>query len=95
MSDTARWKRVKEIFDAVVASRVEDRAALVRDLCGDDRALQADVESLLASDAGMGSIFERSVDGALRGRVFERGRRRRRRPDRTHSRRESPSEPTK
>jgi serine/threonine protein kinase len=70
VSESGRWKRVKDIFDAVVTSRVEDRAALVRDLCGDDRALQADVESLLASDAGMGSMLEGSVDSALRGRVF-------------------------
>jgi eukaryotic-like serine/threonine-protein kinase len=70
VSESERWKRVKDIFDAVVTSRVDDRAALVRDLCGDDRALLADVESLLASDAGMGSIFQQSVDDALRGRVF-------------------------
>jgi serine/threonine protein kinase/Tol biopolymer transport system component len=70
VSDAGRWTRVKEIFDAVVATRVEDRTAVMRDLCGDDRALQAEVESLLASDAGAGSIFERPVDGVLRARVF-------------------------
>ena len=61
---------MKEIFDAVVAGRVEDRATLLRDLCGDDRGLQADVESLLAADAGSGSVFEVSVDRDMRGRVF-------------------------
>ncbi len=70
MSDAGRWTRVKEIFDAVVARPVDDRAVLVRDLCGDDHALQVDVESLLASDAGVGSVFEHPVDGVLRGRVF-------------------------
>ena len=70
MSEAERWTRVKEIFDAAVACRVEDRAALVRDMCGDDRALQADVESLLAADASNGSIFDQSVDRAVRGRVF-------------------------
>ena len=44
--------------------------ALVRDMCGDDRALQADVESLLAADAGNGSVFAPPVDRGLRGRVF-------------------------
>ena len=70
MSEAARWTRVKEIFDAAVACRVEDRPVLVRDLCGDDRALQTDVESLLAADAGHGSLFDPSVDRALRERIF-------------------------
>ncbi len=70
MSEAERWTRVKEIFDAVVAGRIEDRAGLVRDLCGDDRTLQADVESLLAADAGIGSVFAPPVDRSLRGRVF-------------------------
>ena len=70
MSETERWARVKEIFDAAVACPVEDRAALVRDMCGHDRALQADVESLLAADASNGSVFDQSVDRDVRGRVF-------------------------
>ena len=71
MSEAARWQRVKEIFDAAVGGRVEDRATLVRELCGDDQALQAEVESLLAADASGRSIFDRSVDRELRGRVFD------------------------
>ena len=70
MSEAGRWTRVKEIFDAAVAGRVEDRATLVREMCGDDRALQADVESLLDADAGIGSAFEQPVDRDMRGRVF-------------------------
>jgi serine/threonine protein kinase/Tol biopolymer transport system component len=70
VSDAERWARVKEIFDAVVSCRVDERAVLLRDMCGDDRALQADVESLLAADPGTGSVFEQSVDRDLRGRVF-------------------------
>jgi serine/threonine protein kinase len=70
VSEAERWTRVKEIFDAVVAGRVEDRAVLVRDMCGDDRALQAEVESLLAADAHNGSVFDPSVDRDMRGRVF-------------------------
>jgi hypothetical protein len=57
VSEAERWTRVKEIFDAAVAGRVEDRAVLVRARCGDDRALQAEVESLLAADAGKGSVW--------------------------------------
>ena len=71
MSEAARWKRVKEIFDAAAACRVEDRAARVRELCGEDRALQEEVESLLAADAGMASILDHAPDRDLRGRVFD------------------------
>ena len=70
MSEAERWTRVKEIFDAAVACRVDERSALVRAMCGDDRALQADVESLLTADAGHKSVFEQSVDRAMRGQVF-------------------------
>ena len=95
MSEAERWTRVKEIFDAAVAGRVEDRAALVRDMCGDDRALQADVESLLAADAGNGSVF----DAVGRSR-HARTRVRARSPASsttgpTRSRRASVSEPTR
>jgi len=69
--EVERWQRAKAIFDAAVAGSVEDRAALVRDSCGDDRALQADVESLLAADASNHSAFTPPVDHVLRGRVFE------------------------
>ena len=71
MSDSARWLRAKEIFDVAVTCRVEERSAIVRELCGDDQELRADVESLLTADAAKGSIFEQSIDGALRGRVIE------------------------
>ena len=56
MIEAERWRRVKEIFDSAVSCRIEDRSALVRDLCGDDRVLQGEVESLLAADAGHGSL---------------------------------------
>jgi eukaryotic-like serine/threonine-protein kinase len=71
VSEAERWKRVKEVFDAAVGSRVEDRSAMVRDLCGDDRVLQADVESLLAADRRNGMVFEPPVDQVLRGRLFD------------------------
>ena len=61
VSEAARWKRVKEIFDAAAACRVEDRAAQVRELCGEDCALQEEVESLLAADAGKASILDHEL----------------------------------
>ena len=71
MSEGDRWMRVKEIFDAAVMCRLEDREALVRELCGDDHSLQADVESLLIADVARGSAFEHSIDDGLRGHVID------------------------
>jgi serine/threonine protein kinase/Tol biopolymer transport system component len=71
VSEAERWSRVRQIFDMVVVCPVEDRAALLRDLCRDDASLQAEVESVLAADAGQGSVFERSIDRGRRERVFE------------------------
>ncbi len=39
-------------------------------MCGDDRALQAEVESLLAADVSIGSAFDQSIDRDVRGHVF-------------------------
>ncbi|HET9360271.1 MAG TPA: protein kinase [Vicinamibacterales bacterium] len=71
MSDADRWKRIKEIFDAAVAAPVEDRAAVVRDVCGGDRALEAEVESLLVADVADGPVLRQPADKDLRERVFE------------------------
>ena len=53
------WDRVKQIFQDVLDSPPHQRAARVRELCGEDRALQAEVDSLLASHKEAGSFAER------------------------------------
>jgi Tol biopolymer transport system component len=70
VSDADRWKRVKAIFDAATARPADDRASFVRDLCGDDRALLADVESLLAADTAHPSAQAQSIDRGLQRQVF-------------------------
>ena len=61
-------------------------------MCGDDRALQADVESLLAADAGNASSFD-AVSRWCHARArVRRGRRRPRRPTAHASRRAIASE---
>ena len=70
MTDAARWARIKQIFDAAIACRPEDRATLLRDMCGDDAGLQAEVESLLAADAAQEAVFDRSPRRE-RARVFD------------------------
>jgi serine/threonine protein kinase/Tol biopolymer transport system component len=71
VSESERWARVKTIFDAAVACPAGDRPGLLREMCGDDAGLQANVESLLAADAENPSSFAPSVDGGTRGRVFD------------------------
>jgi eukaryotic-like serine/threonine-protein kinase len=45
----ADWQRVKTIFNGAVDLRAEERTAYLHEACGDDAALQGEVESLLAS----------------------------------------------
>ncbi len=56
--DRLRWPRVKEIFDEALACAPGGRAAFLRNACGKDAALEADVESLLAAHDGVGSFAE-------------------------------------
>ena len=53
------WVRVKEIFQQTLERPPHERAAYVRELCVEDRALQAEVESLLAAHERVGSFAER------------------------------------
>jgi serine/threonine protein kinase/Tol biopolymer transport system component len=49
--DPERWKKITEIFHAALARESGRRAAFVADACGDDTALRAEVDALLAGDA--------------------------------------------
>jgi len=54
----ARLKLAETIFDAAVELQYGDREALLAERCGDDHALRALVESLLANhDSGLGSFL--------------------------------------
>jgi serine/threonine-protein kinase len=63
--DRDRWPRVKEIFTEALACAPDRRAAFLRDACGEDAALQREVESLLAAHAGAGSFAEGAAIDAL------------------------------
>jgi WD40 repeat protein len=49
------WQRVEEIFDRVASAPRSERAVLLDEICGDDAALRAEVESLLAHDDATGN----------------------------------------
>ena len=49
--DPERWRRVSEIFEAVLEHDPERRAAALDQFCGGDEQLRSEVERLLAADA--------------------------------------------
>jgi eukaryotic-like serine/threonine-protein kinase len=58
MSDAA-WQQAKRIFDDALRQKPEARARFVSEVCGDDKTLFREVESLLASFDSAGSFLEK------------------------------------
>ncbi|MBD3298756.1 MAG: protein kinase, partial [candidate division Zixibacteria bacterium] len=56
--DTNRWKRVQELFDAVIDLPADERAAFLERKCAGDDELRAEVESLLDADASDHAILD-------------------------------------
>jgi eukaryotic-like serine/threonine-protein kinase len=53
------WDRVKEVLQGALDRPAHERAAWLHEICGEDRALQAEVESLLTAHDEAGSFAER------------------------------------
>src|SRR5438552_1417320 len=53
------WPRVKEIFDTAVERRDPERTEYLTSACGEDWALRAQVDALLASHHGASAFLER------------------------------------
>src|SRR5437867_12742992 len=52
------WDRVKQLFQEALDRRPEERSAYLRDVCGVDRTLLTEVESLLATHEQAGGFAE-------------------------------------
>ncbi len=52
------WQKVREIFDSALRRRPEERRRFVKEVCGDDKNLLAEVESLLSSHDSAQSFME-------------------------------------
>ena len=65
MSDAANWSRVRDLFSRALDMDPPRRAAFLREACGGDSALHAEVSSLLAAHADAGSLAEGSPLDAL------------------------------
>src|ERR1700689_671899 len=51
-----RWEHMKEIFASAVELDPEARPAFLRDACGDDQSLLAELEALIASHETNASV---------------------------------------
>src|SRR6266536_4508252 len=53
-----KWRRVREVFDAALSRKAEERQNFVNEACGKDKNLLAEVESLLSSHDSAQSFME-------------------------------------
>ena len=60
-----KWRKVREIFDAALRRAPAERPRFVAEACGDDRSLQAEVESLFSSLESADSFLETPVAGQI------------------------------
>ncbi len=68
MTDPAsRWRRVEQICEAALERSGVDRAAFLRDACGDDEALRREVEQLLAQESDAEGFLQGSVAAVAAG----------------------------
>ena len=52
------WQKVRGVFDSALGRRPEERQNFVNEVCGDDKTLLAEVESLLLSFDGAEGFME-------------------------------------
>jgi serine/threonine protein kinase/formylglycine-generating enzyme required for sulfatase activity len=57
MADSS-WQKVREIFDSALRRKPDERRRFVYEVCGDDKTLLAEVESLLSSHDNAESFME-------------------------------------
>ncbi|MGH7577047.1 MAG: protein kinase domain-containing protein [Longimicrobiales bacterium] len=56
--DSDRWRQIEDILDAALDVPSTEREALLREQCGEDVALRAEVERMLAACANASGMFE-------------------------------------
>jgi len=61
------WHRTKQVFDDVLGRSKNERAARLSEMCGDDRTLRAEVESLMAAHEQAADFGERPAIELLNG----------------------------
>jgi serine/threonine protein kinase len=56
-----RWQQIKKIFEEAAKQAPKDREAFLRQVCGSDPELLAEVEALLSADQETNSLFDRPL----------------------------------
>src|SRR5262245_2936213 len=59
--NSEQWKRIEEVFEAIIDAPAEERPALLVQVCGRDGELRREVESLLAADRGYLAAIEAAI----------------------------------
>jgi Tol biopolymer transport system component len=59
MTMAGAWGRTKQVFQAALERNPDERAAFLRDTCGEDEALRAEVQSLLDAHGEAGAFADR------------------------------------
>jgi len=59
--DSIRWQKIQALFHEAADLPSREQAAFLKEKCGDDAALLAEVASLLREDAAGNSLLERDV----------------------------------
>jgi len=62
--DSSRWQRIEELFQASVDLPSDQREAFLNEMCGDDRQLREEVESLLSRVSPESPLIEGIIDDA-------------------------------
>src|SRR5262245_10325647 len=71
--DAPSWHRVKEVLAATLARPPEEQASPVRQSCGHDPVLRAEVESLMAAIQRAGDFMEPAARSPSLSTVFPAG----------------------
>ena len=71
-----KWSQVKEILDAAIRQKPEERAAFLDEACNGDNGVRGEVESLLSSFGRADGFMEKGVveSATVRLDAFSTGR---------------------
>ena len=64
-----KWEKVREVFDSALRRQPEERQNFVNEVCGDDKTLLAEVESLLSSHDSADSFMETPAVAKVAGMI--------------------------
>jgi eukaryotic-like serine/threonine-protein kinase len=68
-----RWQRVKELFEAALERVPAERSEFLREACGEDEALRAELESLLAEERVVGGFLSNDATKTMQANSWNIG----------------------